>query len=1473
MDVLTATRVHLDVFANPKADNASVKAAEAGLEALGATPGYAQVLLHFLEQSPPLSPQLRTLAMSTLRNSVIKRHWSPKSAGKYEVPEADKEVVRQRLPVLLSDTDPKVRSGAAMALGSVANEDWPGAWPGFLDGLVICLQAVVSADGVVNAAAGGAEWLRAESVLVCLEHFLQHADTRHVPLLAATLHPYLIGLCRLEPGVGPDGSSAFGLWLRARSFTAIRSLCDSLGLGLDLAETKAQVKSVLARDLMPILAAVVQALQAPGWGGRACLLKHSATRLVTTLLQDFAGYLSAALPGIVSCILPFAGQAAQAFARGELDVPPEDEEDEAAVAARRAEGVTPGPLDEHCRASEQDEEVPPSHVLHALLGLLQASYCSVNTGVTDAISDPAHCATVASLLFTTAQLPTGVLQIWGDEPDAFLRDESEEVEAGSSMRQDMRDAARDMIDVGGYEALHALLSVCVQALGGALPAWNAGGAAGSALPSTLALSPRRWKVVEAAIYVVGCVRKYLNAPHEVAKLVQRSLPKVADEDALKRRAKKAGKGKGKKGAAAADVPMCWVTVAQVAPASPLPLNPSSFAGQLITLIHDGGSSAFDPSDTAHYKAGHAAYVLGRCLWCASGLVAAIDDEQASALLSVATEGLQPSHSLPIRVAACKALVRLLKRVPTAAVEAVAPAILSRLCASITEAVAEASSKMGAAKPDALAAGGVDVNDTAIILLELMVYTCTYAPQAAAAAEATLTSLLLQLWVRKGAHPELFSTINSGLQTLIFSPVDAAATNSLMTQLPTLVSVLQTALAFADLDRSAGAFGSPHTATAAAAPGAGEVSSAVVLPDGTSLTFTRAAIVAGALPGPSILADSALTILSTMLRRARELLPPAAAGSSAAQGPAPLSLEALATTGRAQTGAAATPGSYVQLPPQLNAALAVACQLLAVTADHKVMVAGAETLTVAVRLAGPSLLQAAAGASEPALSPALFLAVPARLLSTAMEARPEHAADPTNSINGLQISDEAASSVAPLITALLSHARFEGLLEGVVPALLHRLALARLPSSVQRLAHAVGHAVIVGGAEAVAPILAGCTVTLPVAGMLSAHADAPTQIEADAIAAQATALAAAGSGFPQSGLVLFARAVIRYFAFIESPVTKQVLVTALVALLRLPTVREALSAHSVPSESREVVAAAGSADGEAGGPASRTRGKKAAASGGKGLKRMVPIPLSARVLALVIREWNMLLHDDDESEATSDDEDDDEDEEGGGGGVYRRGRAAGTRFVDADAAAKLYGYGGSDEDTDDDGDMGRDGRLLADILAGGDGGLGSGNKLAELMMAAAMGHDDSEDGDGDGEGGDGDGLGNRFKREYDDAEVGQIAMWDEIVDAPATAEEAAAAASRPPLPLDPVVALFVQQPTGVPAAGSAAAAGAPAGAEAEEPETLPHVVPQTAHITHFLMGLAGEAAGAPSGPAAGLVAVTAQELSKEEQETLQAHLRG
>ena len=134
-------------------DTAAVRRAEEGLDELAALPGFAAVLLAYLEPSTPQVPRpVRRLSAILLRRSVIARHWrgavgtSEVAPGlSFELPPADKAAIRSRLPPLLGDPDGSVRSLIAAALGELGCIEWPGAWPGFLDGLQALIAAAARA--------------------------------------------------------------------------------------------------------------------------------------------------------------------------------------------------------------------------------------------------------------------------------------------------------------------------------------------------------------------------------------------------------------------------------------------------------------------------------------------------------------------------------------------------------------------------------------------------------------------------------------------------------------------------------------------------------------------------------------------------------------------------------------------------------------------------------------------------------------------------------------------------------------------------------------------------------------------------------------------------------------------------------------------------------------------------------------------------------------------------------------------------------------------------------------------------------------------------------------------------------------------------------------------------------------------------------------------------------------------------------
>ncbi|RYE95313.1 MAG: hypothetical protein EOO41_05765, partial [Methanobacteriota archaeon] len=328
----------------------------------------------------------------------------------------------------------------------------------------------------------------------------------------------------------------------------------------------------------------------------------------------------------------------------------------------------------------------------------------------------------------------------------------------------------------------------------------------------------------------------------------------------------------------------------------------------------------------------------------------------------------------------------------------------------------------------------------------------------------------------------------------------------------------------------------------------------------------------------------------------------------------------------------------------------------------------------------------------------------------------------------------------------------GIITSVLPLVLQRIANSTGPTAITRLCHVVAHALLLD-ADATLPVLMSTSVTLPARGPLSLQSEAPTEEEAQAMQASLTAAAAAGSGAPtQLGVVIFCRAVNKFFSLIVAPLTKALLIAALAALLPHASVLEALASVTVLSDQTEILGASAASSVAAG-----TRGAT------KGKTRKVSVTLAVRVLSIVIKQWADLVASEEDADTN------DSDSEAEEGGAARGARHRPSPFADADDVAHLLGEH-DDSDADEEDMM-----YLADLMSGGNG-MGMGTTLNDLIRAAAMGHSDDEEEEDDG----GDGLGFNVGRQFDDEEMEDIATWEEVADA---GEEAVKYGM---LPRDPVL---------------------------------------------------------------------------------------
>jgi hypothetical protein len=131
------------------------RAAEAGLDALQGTPGFALCLASILVDSAQPLP-VRQLSGLILKR-LVRSQWM-----RGIVPDAEKAAIRGALPTCLADRSGKIRTAVSMVVAAIAQHDFPDEWPGMVQELIQRLQSAASAggEGSSEAAAG---------VLRCLE--------------------------------------------------------------------------------------------------------------------------------------------------------------------------------------------------------------------------------------------------------------------------------------------------------------------------------------------------------------------------------------------------------------------------------------------------------------------------------------------------------------------------------------------------------------------------------------------------------------------------------------------------------------------------------------------------------------------------------------------------------------------------------------------------------------------------------------------------------------------------------------------------------------------------------------------------------------------------------------------------------------------------------------------------------------------------------------------------------------------------------------------------------------------------------------------------------------------------------------------------------------------------------------------------------------------------------------------------------
>lgn len=637
----------------------------------------------------------------------------------------DKNYVREHLPSLLCDLDSRVRSQIASALCDIGKLEWPEVWPTFADGLRGCIEKVGGMSPVYDGSCPENEylsaWLAADGALVCLDGLVGVANVEVIPELVQQLLPTLINIATQEV------NSVFHRSIRGKILEIVRKLLESLSVLTDEKESRATVKSILDVAMGPILNCIASALNTPHWTQTGLYIKCAALQLSTTLIFHFpsSSILQAALPALFSSLLSPGQLGHQILLRYILvEVDGNEADDDSTQFS--------GTLDTHVNLHTLTGFDTITYLLSSLLSLIGAiSSDMAKKKVRDQFAP--HLLNAVAIVLASAQISESLLEEWGSEPDAYIRDEADD-SVDTNIRQEAKEMLLDFsladwntekkekgksktpvvqaADGIGGSGVHAVTAGIAALLALASHPANSAAMPPSAHPAVNTMLPllaglqskqeeHRWKTVESALFAFGAVHSSFLSQEK-----QEAQPNP----------KKKSRG---------------VRYA------PLALSSGHLCEELVKLIHSGGTGLIPDS----FRAEKAPYLLGRALSTASKFASHSSPEAVHTLLAAGVQGLETSMALPVRLAACHSVARLFRLASKEVQQSSAAHILPRVLALITP--------------------GAD-DSVLQYSVGLLIRTILYAPEVAAQLETQITPTLLTLWQAKARDPFHAPTIVSGL---------------------------------------------------------------------------------------------------------------------------------------------------------------------------------------------------------------------------------------------------------------------------------------------------------------------------------------------------------------------------------------------------------------------------------------------------------------------------------------------------------------------------------------------------------------------------------------------------------------------------------------------------------------------------------------------------------------------------------------
>lgn len=261
--------------------------AEAKVVARAAFPGYGSCLTRIiLEQNGAI--EVRQLAAVLLRQFICAK-WNENAEGFTEPgpSSAEKASIRAVLVEGLSDRTSRMRTAVSAVIASIAQFDWPDAWPTLMDELIVPLGKAIRDpsvdDGSADAVAG---------VLRCMEMCASDLEEEQLLPALRLLLPLLMSVLAQKDTRTPRE--------RSRAMRVACKLLDRLSMLCD--DQDASILQLQKGELSGLALSAIAQLDASDAPTAGCWLQIELLRLLRQLITSFPRSLTPHKKQLLPCV-------------------------------------------------------------------------------------------------------------------------------------------------------------------------------------------------------------------------------------------------------------------------------------------------------------------------------------------------------------------------------------------------------------------------------------------------------------------------------------------------------------------------------------------------------------------------------------------------------------------------------------------------------------------------------------------------------------------------------------------------------------------------------------------------------------------------------------------------------------------------------------------------------------------------------------------------------------------------------------------------------------------------------------------------------------------------------------------------------------------------------------------------------------------------------------------------------------------